>query len=39
MGYELSMTRALGHRGLEKHGVVSDPHVTVRDLEARYERQ
>ena len=35
MGYELSVTRALGHRGLEKHGVIADPYVMTRDLDER----
>eukprot|EP00955_Chlamydomonas_euryale_P093953 364818-Chlamydomonas_euryale.AAC.12 len=33
LGYELSVTRALGHRGLAKHGVLAEPHVVVRDME------
>lgn len=27
LGYQLSVTRALGHRFMEKHGVLSEPHV------------
>ena len=33
MGCELSVTRALGHRTLEAHGVISEPHITRRELE------
>ena len=33
MGCELSVTRSLGHRTLEAHGVISEPHITRRELE------
>lgn len=31
-GYELSVTRALGHKNVLEHGVVAEPYVMTRDL-------
>lgn len=32
-GYELSVTRALGHKNIEAYGVIDDPYVTMINLE------
>lgn len=32
-GYELSVTRALGHKNMEQYGVLDDPYVTVFNVE------
>eukprot|EP00983_Pelagomonas_calceolata_P114254 1160075-Pelagomonas_calceolata.AAC.10 len=35
-GYELSVTRALGHKNLEAYGVVAKPHVAMLKLEQKH---
>ncbi|GAX81526.1 hypothetical protein CEUSTIGMA_g8954.t1 [Chlamydomonas eustigma] len=35
-GYELAVTRALGHKNLGSFGIISEPHIIVRDLEERH---
>ena len=36
MGYELSVTRALGHKNIQKYGVTPEPYVVTRDLEPQH---
>lgn len=35
-GYEISVTRALGHLGMERHGVTAEPYVITRLLDANH---
>ncbi|KAF5843263.1 phosphatase 2C-like domain-containing protein [Dunaliella salina] len=35
-GYELSVTRALGHKNMEAYGVVAKPHVSMLKLEQKH---
>ncbi len=32
-GYELAVTRALGHKNMEPLGVLDDPHVVMLDMD------
>lgn len=36
-GYELSVTRALGHKNMEAYGVLPEPYITMLKLEEKHK--